>query len=152
DPAEVFDTFRPETKLVYLESPGSLVFRLQDIEAIAKYCREKKITTAIDNSYSTPIFQQPTKYGIDMVVHTATKYLGGHSDITAGVVASTSERLAKMTGEEIALFGTLIAPFPAWLLTRGLRTLPIRMKRHEESGNAVAEFLTKQKAVERVHH
>lgn len=152
DACELIDAIRPDTKLVYLESPGSLIFRLQDIEKIATYCREKGITTAIDNSYASPIFQQPAKLGIDMVVHSATKYLGGHSDITAGVVAGSAQRLEKMTGEEIALFGTLIAPFPSWLLTRGLRTLAIRMKRHEESGNAVAAFLEEHPKVQRVHH
>ncbi len=152
DPQEVFDAIRPETKLVYLESPGSLVFRLQSIEAIASHCRKKGIATAIDNTYATPLYQSPAALGVDMILHSATKYLGGHSDITAGVVASSFDRLERMTKNEIATYGTLLAPFPAWLLTRGMRTLAVRVKRHEESANEIASWLSEHPSVELVNH
>jgi len=150
--ADVADAIRPETKLVYLESPGSLVFRLQDIEAITRLCREKGIYTAIDNTYSTPLYQSPAAMGVDFILHSATKYLGGHSDIVAGVVAGPSDRLEKMTQDEVATFGSLLPPFPAWLLTRGLRTLAVRVKRHEESANEIAKWLEEHPSVELVNH
>ncbi|HJP82246.1 MAG TPA: PLP-dependent aspartate aminotransferase family protein [Fimbriimonadaceae bacterium] len=149
---EIFDSIRPETKLVYLESPSSIVFRLQDVEAIAQHCREKKVTTIIDNTYCTPIFSNPGKMGIDIVVHSGTKYFSGHSDLTAGAVCSTQERIDQLARIEINLLGSILAPFPAWLLTRGLRTLGIRMKRHEETGNTVAAWLEEQPQIERVNH
>jgi cystathionine beta-lyase/cystathionine gamma-synthase len=152
DPQELFDAIRPETTLVYLESPSSLLFRLQEIEVITKHCREKGITTIIDNTYCTPVFSNPAKFGVDMVVHSATKYMGGHSDLTAGAICTGQERVDKLSRIEINLLGSLLAPFPAWLLTRGLRTLGIRMLRHQETGNTVASWLENQSQVEQVIH
>lgn len=151
-PESILDALRPETKIVYLESPSSLVFRLQDIEAITKGCREKGVTTLFDNSYASPILQNPAEMGVDLVVHSATKYLGGHSDITAGVVAGSRERIERMIRNEIAIFGSLLAPFPAWLMIRGMRTLPIRVRYHEQSANKVASWLERHPKVERVIH
>lgn len=151
-PESVIDALRPETKMVYLESPSSLVFRLQDIEAITKVCRARGVVTIFDNSYASPIFQNPAEMGVDLIVHSATKYLGGHSDITAGVVAGSRERIDRMIRNEIAIFGSLIAPFPAWLMIRGMRTLPIRVKYHEESANKVAGWLERHPKIERVIH
>ena len=151
---DLLDAIRPETKLVYLESPSTAFFRLQDFEAICKECRKRGITTITDNSYATPIFQQPAKFGIDIVVHSASKYLGGHSDITAGVICTSKERINKMlqaAGEIPLLTGTL-APFSAWLLARGLRTLELRVKAHEKTGNQVAAWLDDLPNVEVVHH
>lgn len=151
-PDSVIDALRPETKLVYLESPSSLVFRLQDVEAITRVCREKGVTTLFDNSYASPVFQNPAEMGVDLVVHSATKYLGGHSDITAGVVAASRERIDRLIRNEVAIFGALIAPFPAWLMVRGMRTLPLRVRYHQDSANAVAAWLERHPKVERVIH
>lgn len=151
-PEEVFDSVRPETTVIYLESPSSLIFRLQDIEAITKFAREKGITTIIDNTYCTPIFSNPARMGVDMVIHSATKYMGGHSDITAGAICTNQERIDRICKEDLNLQGSILAPFPAWLLTRGLRTLGIRMLRHQETGNTVAAWLEDQPQIERVHH
>lgn len=151
-PESVMDALRPETSLVYLESPSSILFRLQDIEAITRGCREKGVPTLFDNSYSSPILQTPTDFGVDIVVHSATKYLAGHSDVTAGVVASSSERIDKLIRNEVQIFGSLIAPFPAWLMLRGMRTLPVRIRHHQESGNVVASWLEQHKKVEKVFH
>jgi len=148
----VIDAIRPETTLIYLESPSTFVFQLQDIEKITKVARERKIKTIFDNSYSSPIFQTPAEMGVDLVVHSATKYLGGHSDITAGVLCGSAEHLDAMMSNEVLLYGSALAPFPAWLLLRGLRTLRIRMKQHEIAGNAVASYLESSKFVERVNH
>jgi cystathionine beta-lyase len=152
DPQEFFDAIRPETKLVYLESPSSLVFRLQDLATITAYCRERGILTAIDNTYATPLYQQPAALGVDIVLHTASKYLGGHSDITGGVLCGSTEFVKRITKDELSLFGSVIAPFPAWLMIRGMRTLAIRLKRHEETGNTIARWLETHPAVEQVHH
>jgi len=146
------DAIKPETSLVYLESPSSVIFRLQDIEAITKVCREKGVATLFDNSYSSPVLQTPADFGVDIIVHSATKYLAGHSDVTAGVVASTNEHIDKLIRNEVMIFGSLLAPFPAWLMLRGMRTLPVRLRHHQESGNIVAAWLEQHKKVERVFH
>jgi cystathionine beta-lyase/cystathionine gamma-synthase len=151
-PEELFDAIRPETKLVYLESPSSIVFRLQNIEEITHYCREKGITTMIDNTCCTPIFSNPAKMGVDIVVHSATKYMGGHSDLTAGALCSSRERIAQWVKYEINLLGSLLAPFPAWLLTRGLRSFGVRMLRHRDTGMTVSSWLEGQPQIEQMFH
>lgn len=151
-PESILDAIRPETTCIYLESPSSIVFRLQDIRKVTSVAREKGIATIFDNSYSSPYYQNPIAMGIDIVVHSASKYLGGHSDITAGVLCTSSDRLARIVTLETALFGAAMAPFPAWLLLRGLRTLEIRMQRAQMVGNAIAEFLKTCPEVERINH
>ncbi len=146
------NAIRPETTCVYLESPGSILFRILDIEAITSVCRDKGITTILDNSYSSPIFQQPSKFGVDIVVHSATKYLGGHSDVVAGALCTTKMRMEKIIANETALFGGALPPFPAWLLLRGLRTLPMRMNWARDAGRIVFEFLRDHPEVEEVFH
>lgn len=152
DTDEVIAAIRPETTLVYLESPGSLIFKMQDLEAIASYCKSKGILTMIDNSYASPLFQNPAKFGIDVVLHSATKYLAGHSDLTAGVVAGSNEFMDRLIRQEIDLIGGLIAPFTGWLLLRGMRTLSLRMKHAQEQGNTIAKWLVEQPWVEEVRH
>ncbi len=149
---EVIEAITPETTLIYLESPSSIIFRLQDIEAITKVARERGITTAIDNTYCTPVFSNPVQFGVDIVIHSGTKFFGGHSDLTAGAVCTTKARMDRLAKEEVNLLGSILAPFPAWLLMRGLRTLGIRMKRHQETGNIVASWMNEQSQVERVFH
>jgi cystathionine beta-lyase/cystathionine gamma-synthase len=146
------DAVRPETTCMYLESPGSIIFRLQDIRKLAVFAREKGITTILDNSYSTPLFQKPGAMGVDIVVHSATKYLAGHSDLTAGVLATDEERYRRIFLQETALLGAAIGPFPAWLLLRGLRTLQVRLRHQQTVANHVAEWLKTQPLVERVFH
>lgn len=152
DTQELLDAIKPETQLIYLESPSSIVFRLQDIEAICAVAKQKGIATLLDNSYASPIFQQPAKFGIDFVCHSATKYIAGHSDVVAGVVAGTKARMTRIMEQEGQWLGTLLAPFPAWLLLRGLRTLPIRMRAAQETGQALFEFLAGRPEVEKVLH
>jgi cystathionine beta-lyase/cystathionine gamma-synthase len=149
---EIREAIRPETSLICLESPSSLVFRLQDIRAVAAIAKERGIATMIDNTYSTPLFQQPAAMGVDLIVHSATKYIGGHSDVVAGVVCGSEERIRRLAVDEGALLGAVAAPFTAWLLLRGLRTLPLRMARHQATANAVAAWLETQPFVDRVLH
>ncbi len=151
-PESFTDAIKPETTLLYLESPSSAVMRLQDLEAICTAAHQRGISTAMDNSYSTPIFQTPADFGVDIVLHSASKYLGGHSDLVAGVVATSTERMRKLIDGEVALFGGTLAPMQAWLLLRGLRTLPVRMKAHQATANKVAHWLSEQPQVAEVLH
>lgn len=149
---EVIDAIRPETTLVYLESPSSMLFRLQNLREIAAACREKGVTTVIDNTYSTPLFQNPISLGVDIVLHSASKYLNGHSDIVAGAICSSRALMDRMLRKEICLFGSILNPYAGWLLTRGLRTLKLRLQAHQIAGNEVAGWLEEQDWVARVHH
>ena len=150
DEAVIFTAITPATRLVYLESPNSLTFELQNITALTKYCREKGITTIIDNSYCSPLNQSPAEMGVDIVVHSATKYINGHSDVVAGVVASSRERIAKMMLEEYMTIGSIIGAHDAWLMIRGLRTLELRVNRSSDSAQEIAEWLEQHPKVRRV--
>ena len=152
DPQQFVDALRPETRLFYLESPTSLVFHLQDLPAVAALAKERGITTVVDNSWASPYFQNPAEFGIDLVLHSATKYLGGHSDIVAGVVMGPKERLEELKAWEGRLLGGILDPFAAWLMLRGIRTLPVRMDRHQQTGLAAAAFLEGHAQVARVYY
>lgn len=152
DTAAILDAVRPETALIYLESPSSIVFELQDIQAITTVAREKGIVTLLDNTYATPVFQSPVAMGVDVVAHSATKYMGGHSDLTAGALCGNAEFIDGLVRKEMMVFGSALDPFAAWLLLRGLRTLKVRIKAHEVSGNIVAKWLKARPEVERVYH
>ncbi|MDR1439483.1 MAG: PLP-dependent aspartate aminotransferase family protein [Clostridiales bacterium] len=138
---EIVAAARPETTLIYLESPSSLVFRIQDIAAVAAFARGRGIATVIDNSYATPLCQNPLAHGIDLVCHTASKYLGGHSDIVAGAMAGSAELIESIRDNERSLVGACMDPHQAWLLVRGIRTLPLRLRQHGENAMKVASFL-----------
>jgi len=151
DPQEVIDALRPNTSLVVLESPSSVIFYLQDIEAITAVCRERGITTVFDNTFSTPLFQSPLKMGIDVVVHSCSKYFGGHSDVIAGVICTDSDRIRRYH-DIVSNIGSVLSPFPAWLLIRGMRTLDVRVKRHQQTALNVAAWLETLPMVEEVRH
>jgi cystathionine beta-lyase len=152
DPQQFADAIRPETRLIYLESPSSLVFELQDLAAVSALARERGIITAIDNSWASPYFQNPIALGIDLVLHSATKYLGGHSDLVAGVVLGPRERMRELCEWEGQLLGGMLDPFAAWLLLRGVRTLPVRLDRQQQSATAIAQVLDSHPKVSRVHY
>lgn len=149
---EIEAAIQPETTLIYLESPSSGVFLMQDLDAIAAIAKARGIGTVIDNSYATPIHQQPLKHGIDIVVHTASKYLGGHSDIVAGALAANHDIIEAIQHNERELLGNIMDPHQAWLMIRGIRTLPVRLKQHGISGRKVAEFLENHPKVEKVFY
>ena len=149
---EIEAAIRPNTTLIYLESPSSLLFRMQDLEAVAQIAKTHGIGTVIDNTYATPLHQQPLKYGIDIVCHTASKYMGGHSDIVAGVVAARRDIIQKLQDNERNLFGGCMDPHQAWLLIRGLRTMPLRLKQHGANGKRVAAYLEKHPKVKQVFY
>lgn len=152
DPQEVLDAIRPETRMVYLETPSSILFRMQDVDAITRVTREKGIVTTFDNTYNTPLHFNPLEHGVDIVCHSATKYLGGHSDLTAGAICTDRERMDRIVKYELNFLGSILHPFSAWLLTRGLRTLQIRLKRHEATANTVAGWLEQRPEVALMRH
>ncbi|RPD40550.1 trans-sulfuration enzyme family protein [Chitinophaga barathri] len=143
---------RPNTRLIYLESPNSFTFELQDIEAITRLARSKGIVTILDNSYCTPLYQQPGRLGVDLCLQSATKFISGHSDTVAGVLTGSREMLRKIFVSEFLSVGSTIAPFSAWLLLRGLRTMEIRLKRSQESTQEICQWLKKQPQVEKVFY
>jgi len=134
---------RENTSLIYLESPASTTFNLQDLEAVALLAKEKNIRTICDNTWATPLFQHPLNSGIDFEVHSVSKYLGGHSDLVAGVIMGKKQEMEALFSREYEWLGGKISPLEAWLLIRSLRTLPIRMQRHQENAMKVAQFLEK---------
>lgn len=142
----------PETKLIYLESPNSLTFEMQDIEAVARLAKKRNITTIIDNSYSSPINQNPIEMGIDIVVHSGSKYINGHSDVVCGVVCSSNERIMKMMVEEYMTIGSCISPHDAALVLRGLRTIELRVNQSASSAKKVADFLEKHPKIKQVNY
>lgn len=152
DPASVDAALRPDTRLVWLESPGTMLFRRLDLAAIAARVREHGARTVMDNSWATPLFQKPIAHGVDLVVHSATKYLGGHSDVVAGAIVGAEDVLERLFFDAYLLLGGAIGPFDAWLLNRGLRTLPARMRAHHHGGLAIARFLDRHSRVRRVFH
>jgi len=141
---------RSNTTLYYLESPNSWDFALQDVPAVASLAKAKNIITIIDNSYCTPLFQNPIKMGIDLSLQTATKYIGGHSDVLGGVLSGSKEMIKKIFDSEYLNTGSGIQPFNAWLLIRGLRTLPARLERITRTTNEVISFLKHHQKVESV--
>lgn len=146
------EAIRPNTRLLYLESPSSLLFELQDLAAAAALARSRGISTACDNSNATPYFQNPLTLGIDLVVHTATKYIGGHSDLVAGFVVGSKQSIAEIAAREGELLGGIVDPFASWLMLRGLRTLGVRLERHQQSAQAIARLLESDPRVSRVHY
>lgn len=140
------------TALVILESPSSVVFSLQDIEAVCCLAHERGAKVYIDNTFCTPIFSNPLDMGVDIVMHTTSKYMGGHSDLIGGVLAVRDEELAKTIVDNRELFGGIIGPMEAWLVLRGLRTLSVRVKAHEEIAMKVAEYLENHPKVDKVYY
>ena len=152
NPENFRKAIQPNTRLFVLESPNSITFEMQDIPAVVAIAREHQITTVIDNSYASPINQNPIEMGVDIVMHSASKYLGGHSDLVAGVLCSSRERCEKIFDTQFMNLGGIIGPQDAWLMLRGLRTLPLRMERIAQTAPKVVEFLENHPLVEKVYY
>lgn len=152
DVSEFESNIKTNTSLIYLESPSSAVFSLQDIEKVVAIAKEKNIYTIIDNTWATPLFQRPLEMGVDLEVHSVSKYLGGHSDIVAGAVMGSKKDLDEIFLNEYEWLGAKIAPFEAWLILRSLRTLSMRMERHQSNGLRVAEFLESHPKINSVRY
>lgn len=146
------NSIQDNTELIYLESPSSVVFSLQDLEAVTSLAKEKGISTVIDNTWATPVYQKPLKMGVDLEVHSCSKYIGGHSDVVAGVVIGSAKRIESIFTKEFELLGAKPAPFEAWLLLRSLRTLDLRLQQHQKSAQAIAEYLVDHPKIAQVHY
>ena len=149
--ANFSEAVRPQTKLIYIETPTNPLMLITDLRAVAALGRERGITTMVDNTFATPVNQRPLELGIDVCVHSATKYLGGHSDITAGVIVGSAE-FVERAWKFALVAGAVLSPFDGWLLLRGLRTLGLRVERHNRNALALARFLEAHRQVERVHY
>jgi len=141
------EALRPNTSFIYLESPNSWDYRIQPLAAVAGLARSRGITTLIDNSYCTPLWQRPHELGIDLCMQTATKYIGGHSDTLGGVLTGSAERIRRIFETDYLAIGSGVSPFNAWLLLRGLRTLPLRLERVARSTELVLAFLRSHPAI-----
>jgi methionine-gamma-lyase len=142
---------RKETKVVVIETPANPTLEVVDIAAVAEVTRAHGARLVVDNTFATPLNTRPLELGANAVFHSATKYLSGHSDVIAGVLAGDEEGIARAWAH-LRMIGPVLNPFDAWLVTRGLRTLPLRMARHNENGLAVASWLAEHPAIARVHY
>lgn len=149
---EIENAIKENTTLIYLESPSSAIFSMQNLKAIADLAKKHNIKTIVDNTWATPIFQKPLELGIDLEVHSCSKYLGGHSDIIAGVIIGSAKDIDRIYQNEFLLFGAKMAPFEAWLLMRSLRTLPMRMEKHQSNALKVANFLENHPKIKSVNY
>lgn len=142
---------RPNTKMLYLESPTNPALRVVDMKRTAAIAKQHGLISMIDSTFGTPINQRPAEYGIDLVMHSGTKYLSGHADLTCGVVCGRQDRMDQLWGTRTTL-GNCMDPHAAWLLIRGLKTLAVRVARQNENAMRVAEFLEQHAKVRRVHY
>ncbi|MFC7045354.1 trans-sulfuration enzyme family protein [Halobacteriaceae archaeon GCM10025711] len=153
DPANVDEAIRPETTLLWMETPTNPLMNLCDVAAIADIADEHGVLLGVDNTFMSPYFQQPLDLGADVVAHSTTKYLNGHSDSIGGAVVTNDADLAEEIGflQQVGL-GNMLAPFDAYMVLRGTKTLPLRMRQHEENAMAIAEFLAAHDRVADVHY
>ncbi len=151
DPAAFAAAIRPETRMIYVESPVNPLMQITDLRAIVDLARCHNLTTVCDNTFATPINQRPLELGIDAVIHSATKYIGGHHDATAGALIGSREMVERVWRFSLVA-GATLSPFDSWLLLRGLRTLGLRVERHNRNGLALATFLESHKKVARVFY
>lgn len=152
DCAGIAAAIRPATRVLYMESPGSTLFGLLPIAEIAALARDRGIVTMLDNSVATPLLQKPIELGVDLVLHSCSKYIGGHSDLIGGAVIGSAEHVERIFRRGLLLFGAAMAPFTAWLCLRGLMTLPVRLAGHHDAALALAGWLAGHKRVRRVFH
>lgn len=150
-PAGLDALIRAETKLIYLESPGSVTFEIQDVKGIAALAKQKGVLTALDNTWATPFYYRPLEHGVDIVIHAATKYIGGASDLMMGIVAGSKELVHRMAKAQFE-YGYYANPDDAYACIRGLRSMAVRMPVHHASGLAIAEHLEQQPEIANILH
>ncbi|MBK6898813.1 MAG: aminotransferase class I/II-fold pyridoxal phosphate-dependent enzyme [bacterium] len=150
DPANFERAITPATKLLYVETPANPTLVLTDLPAVAAIARRRGIPLLVDNTFCTPVLQRPLEMGADIVLHSGTKYIGGHGDAIAGILVGSSEFITRARFETLRDIGGCISPFNAWLLIRGLKTLAVRVRQHGENAMVVAKWLEKHPKVTRV--
>ena len=146
------EVIRPNTKMLWLETPSNPLLNIVDIEMVVDIAKRHNILTVMDNTFATPYLLRPIEYGVDLVVHSTTKYLNGHCDVVGGAVVTTTDELTERVQFLLNAMGTCASPFDCWLVLRGIETLPVRMERHQENAFAVANYLKGHPAVKRVFY
>ncbi len=150
--AEYENAIRPNTKLIWLETPTNPLLRLVDIRAVADIAHRHNLLLVVDNTFSSPYFQQPLALGADIVLHSTTKYINGHSDVIGGAVVTSNEEVYEALKFHQNAAGAVPGPFDVWLTMRGIKTLAVRMRQHEENAHSVARFLAEHTRVEKVYY
>ena len=143
---------KPNTKMIFLETPVNPNMAVFDLEWIGQFARGNELLSVVDNTFLTPLLQRPVEYGIDIIIHSATKYLNGHGDVVAGIICGSAEHIGQIKMTTLKDMGATISPHDAWLILRGLKTLAIRVERHCANAQALAEFLEAHPKVARVHY
>jgi cystathionine gamma-lyase/cystathionine beta-lyase len=143
---------RPDTRMLWLETPSNPLLNIVDVEMAVDIAKKHNLMTVIDNTFATPYFLRPIEYGVDLVVHSTTKYLNGHCDVVGGAVVTTTDELTQRVQFLLNAMGTCASPFDCWLVLRGIETLPVRMKQHEENASAVANYLVGRPSVNKVFY
>ncbi len=146
----IANALRPNTRIIYLESPTSLLMEMQDLRPVIALAKERNIITIIDNSYGSPLNNNPVKWGIDISLHSATKYIAGHSDTVAGVICASREMIDKIFISEMMTLGNILHPMDAWLIIRSLRTLPLRVKQASETAQQLIVYFKGHPKVKRI--
>ncbi len=152
DIEEIMKATKENTTLLMLESPNSLTFEIQDLKACADFAKSRNIITVIDNSHCSPYFQNPIDFGIDIVIHSATKYICGHSDVVMGVICSSKKIIQQIFSSELMTLGMTVSPNDAFLAIRGLRTFQLRMERVEASGKVIFDYLKAHNKVRKIYY
>lgn len=149
---DVKEAIRPETKAIFLETPTNPLLKITDIQAVAEVAKAADVLTIVDNTFATPHHQQPLHLGADIVLHSASKYLGGHSDVVAGLVTTNSETLAEDLAFLQNAIGGVLGPMDSWLVQRGIKTLGIRMDAHEKNAKQIVDYLVNHELIEKVYY
>ena len=152
DEEKIQDAIKPNTKLIWIETPSNPLLTITDLEMVSKIAKENEILTTADNTFSSPYFLRPLEYGIDLVMHSTTKYLNGHSDVIGGAVVTSTEELSEEIQFLLNGMGTNASPLDSWLVLRGIKTLPLRMNKHAENAMKIAQYLTDQPQVKEVFY
>jgi cystathionine beta-lyase/cystathionine gamma-synthase len=152
DPAAIRAAIRPSTRVLYLETPATPTLEITGLADAAAIARDAGVLSVVDNTFASPFNQRPLALGADFVVHSGTKYLGGHSDVMAGLIAGRAEELGAARWRTLKVLGAVLAPDSAWLVLRGIKTLPVRMERHNASALELAERLSAHPKVRAVHY
>jgi len=152
DGKRIEEAIRPNTRMIWIETPSNPLLNIIDIEMVVDIARRHNLMTVADNTFPTPYFLRPIEYGVDLVVHSTTKYLNGHCDVVGGAVVTTTDELTERVQFLLNALGTCASPFDCWLVLRGIKTLPVRMMRHEGNAAQVAAYLEKHPKVEKVFY
>jgi methionine-gamma-lyase len=152
DPIAVEAAIKPNTKVIFLETPVNPNLEVYNLSVIGKIAQKHNIISIVDNTFLTPVLQQPKKYGIDLVVHSATKYLNGHGDVVAGIICGSNDMINHIKMTVLKDIGATMSPHDAWLIMRGLKTLPVRMERHCNNAEKISEFLESHPNVSQVYY